>query len=227
MEDCIEVDALILYSDGVNEAFNSEELCYGNDNLIADAAEFACKPVSTVTSGLLAKVRDFAGSAPQSDDIAILVLKLRHDNDQSAQAESMTLELHATPEEVMRAVEQLQKFGSERGFSEKALFGPMLALEECGSNIVNHALNRDPQQKFGVTFSSEGGRLTIELRDRGPHFDPTASPDPKSPAADDDSVGGWGIELVRRYMDAIAYRREGNENVLTLTTKISAPLTTN
>ena len=56
----------------------------------------------------------------------------------------MTLELHATPEEVMRAVEALA--GVRRGARQvpaKILFGLTLALEECGSNIVNHALQRD------------------------------------------------------------------------------------
>ena len=41
----------------------------------------------------------------------------------------MTLELHATPEEVMRAVEALQEFGHERQIPDKALFGLALALE--------------------------------------------------------------------------------------------------
>jgi sigma-B regulation protein RsbU (phosphoserine phosphatase) len=69
-------DALILYSDGVSEAFNPEEECYGNDRLLADAACLAGQSAATVTAGLLQRVRDFAGAAPQSDDIAILALKV-------------------------------------------------------------------------------------------------------------------------------------------------------
>jgi sigma-B regulation protein RsbU (phosphoserine phosphatase) len=72
-----EGDALILYSDGVNEAFNPQEECYGNERLLADAAQFACQPASNITAGLLAKVHDFVNGAPQSDDIAILTMKVR------------------------------------------------------------------------------------------------------------------------------------------------------
>jgi sigma-B regulation protein RsbU (phosphoserine phosphatase) len=72
-----EGDALILYSDGVNEAFNPQEECYGNERLLADAAQFACQPAANMTAGLLAKVHDFAAGAPQSDDIAILTMKVR------------------------------------------------------------------------------------------------------------------------------------------------------
>ena len=34
-------DALILYTDGVSEAFNPLEECYGNERLLADAGVFA------------------------------------------------------------------------------------------------------------------------------------------------------------------------------------------
>ena len=68
----------------------------------------------------------------------------------------MTLELHATPEEVMRAVEAFQDFARARQIPEKTAFGLALALEECGSNIVNHALGGSARQKFRVSFRACG-----------------------------------------------------------------------
>lgn len=134
----------------------------------------------------------------------------------------MTLELHATPQEVMRAVEALQAFGQASQVPDKALFGLALALEECGSNIVNHALRGDPRQIFRVTLEYTGSAMVIELRDRGPEFDPTQAPLPENEAEDDDRPpGGWGIQLVRRYMDEICYAREAGENVLRLTKRLA------
>ena len=69
-------DTLILYSDGVTEAFNPDAECYGNDRLLADVGEFNGDSVPGITEGLLKKVRAFAGSAPQSDDIAIMALQV-------------------------------------------------------------------------------------------------------------------------------------------------------
>ena len=133
----------------------------------------------------------------------------------------MILELQATPEEVMRAVETLQEFGQARQVPEKTLFGLALALEECGSNIVNHALRGDPRQKFQVVIERTGTAVTIELRDRGPEFDPTQARVVEPAAGDDDRPpGGWGIQLVRHYMDEIRYAREGGENVLRLTKQL-------
>jgi anti-sigma regulatory factor (Ser/Thr protein kinase) len=133
----------------------------------------------------------------------------------------MTLELHATPAEVMRAVETLQEFAQAHGVPEKTIFGLALALEECGSNIVNHALQRDAQKKFQVVIEYTDNSFVMELRDGGPEFDPTAATDRKPQAEDDDLPGGWGIQLVRRYTDEIHYARKGNENILRLTKRIN------
>jgi anti-sigma regulatory factor (Ser/Thr protein kinase) len=133
----------------------------------------------------------------------------------------MRLELHATPEEVMRAVEALQEFGRVRQVPEKQLFGLALALEECASNIVNHAYQRDARQTFRVTLEHTGSAMVIELRDRGPEFDPTQSPVPETEAnSEDRAPGGWGIQLVRRYTDEMRHTREGEENVLRLTKRL-------
>ncbi len=132
----------------------------------------------------------------------------------------MILELHATPEEVMRAVEALRELGREKHVGDKDLFGLALALEECGSNIVNHSLRRDAQQKFQVAIEHTGSAVTVELRDRGPKFDPTQVRAADPAAGDDRAPGGWGIQLVRRYVDEIRYRREAGENVLRLTKRL-------
>jgi len=129
----------------------------------------------------------------------------------------MKLELQATPEEVMRAVETLQAFGEKQQVNARVLFGLAVALEECGSNIVNHALQRDARLTFQVKLEHTGNEMVIELRDSGPEFDPTRVP-AREPAEDDDDrpPGGWGIQLVRRYTDEIRYNRVAGENVLRL-----------
>jgi anti-anti-sigma factor len=129
----------------------------------------------------------------------------------------MKLELHATPGEVMRAVDAVQQLGRERQVPEKMLFGLALALEECGSNIVNYALGRDARRTFLVTLECTGSAIVIELRDPGPEFDPTqASLMGKEESGEDNPPGGWGIKLARSYTDEMLYTRTGGENVLRL-----------
>ena len=69
-------DALVIYTDGVTEAFNAQDECYGNDRLLTDTSTLSGQSASALTAGLLQKVRAFAGTAPQSDDIAIVALRV-------------------------------------------------------------------------------------------------------------------------------------------------------
>ena len=69
-------DALVFYTDGVSEAFNPQDECYGNDRLLVDAEALAGQSAPAITAGLLKKVRAFVDGAPQSDDIAILTLRV-------------------------------------------------------------------------------------------------------------------------------------------------------
>ena len=69
-------DTLVFYTDGVSEAFNPQDECYGDDRLIADTTALAGQSAPALTSALLKKVHTFADSAPQSDDIAIMTLKI-------------------------------------------------------------------------------------------------------------------------------------------------------
>lgn len=121
----------------------------------------------------------------------------------------------------MRAVETLQAMGEEREIPMKTLFGLTLALEECASNIVNHALNRDPSRTFSVDLELTESEAAIELRDSGPEYNPTQAPAREpSPDDDDEPPGGWGIQLVRRYTDEMLYVRRAGENVLRLTKRL-------
>jgi sigma-B regulation protein RsbU (phosphoserine phosphatase) len=211
-------DAVVFYTDGVSEAFDRGGACYGSERVLVAAGALAGRPAPEIAAGLLRDVRAFAGEAPQSDDIAVLALRVAG---RAADERRLTVELRAIPEEVMRAVDALRDFCGSQQVPEPARFPLALALEECASNVVNHALGRDAGQAFRVTFTRTADAVEVELRDRGPAFDPTALDLPRGDA--DDQHGGWGLQLVRRSVHALTYRREGDENVLRLTRRLDPP----
>jgi sigma-B regulation protein RsbU (phosphoserine phosphatase) len=77
-------DAIVLYSDGVSEAFNSRDECYGDERLLAGLAKSTDSPAGVVTSSLLQSVRAFADGTPQSDDIAVLTMRIAGNTTPSA-----------------------------------------------------------------------------------------------------------------------------------------------
>ena len=67
-------DALVFYTDGMSEAFNPQDRCYGEEQFPADAGTLIDQAAPASTPGSLRKVRTFAGSAQPSHDIALLAL---------------------------------------------------------------------------------------------------------------------------------------------------------
>lgn len=73
-------DKLLLYTDGVIEAFNTEETAYGEqkfENLLADNMK---DPVEKIIEDSFKDVCDFVDGAPQSDDITLLGLSYEREN---------------------------------------------------------------------------------------------------------------------------------------------------
>lgn len=65
-------DQLLLYTDGVVEAFNLEETAYGEEKFENFLNENRNHSVETIIKKSFADVNDFVAGAPQSDDITLL-----------------------------------------------------------------------------------------------------------------------------------------------------------
>lgn len=70
-------DALILYTDGVTEAENIDKELYGEPRLEELLASLKGSDSHQIVDAINAKVREFAGDAPQNDDITQLVIRRR------------------------------------------------------------------------------------------------------------------------------------------------------
>ena len=68
-------DALILYTDGVTEAFNEEKQQFGEDNLEKTLNSVPGADSQEIIEAVMEDVKNFAGNEPQSDDITVLTLK--------------------------------------------------------------------------------------------------------------------------------------------------------
>ena len=63
----------------------------------------------------------------------------------------------------------------------------------------------------------EDGVASITFRDTGIPYDPLAKEDPDVKLkAEDRSIGGLGIYMVKKSMDEMLYRYEDGHNVLTI-----------
>ena len=67
-------DSLVLYTDGVTEAFDEADQAYGDDRLEAFLKTQAGNDSRGIIDHVLEDVHNFVKDAPQSDDITMLTL---------------------------------------------------------------------------------------------------------------------------------------------------------
>jgi sigma-B regulation protein RsbU (phosphoserine phosphatase) len=68
-------DGVLLYTDGLTEAFDAAGAMFGDSGLLANLEAAAHAPVEEVVKGLMRGVKAFTGSAPQSDDMTVMAIR--------------------------------------------------------------------------------------------------------------------------------------------------------
>ncbi len=99
---------------------------------------------------------------------------------------------------------------------EEDIYKVELSLVEMCTNIMRYAY---PESRGDIRIRSwhEDARLYLELRDDGVAFDPRTVKKPSMrEMLSGERMGGLGIFLARRLMDGFDYRREDDQNVLTM-----------
>jgi anti-sigma regulatory factor (Ser/Thr protein kinase) len=125
--------------------------------------------------------------------------------------------------ELPRAAKEVEQFGAERLLPRTVVSRINLALDEVLTNVISYAYEDDGTHEIEVHLEVEDEDVVVEVTDDGRPFDPLSVA-----AADIDlsleerPIGGLGIHLVRRVMDHVEYRRDGDSNVLTMRKRIGA-----
>lgn len=207
-------DGLLLYTDGVTEAFDPRSELFGEERLLgvlrkcdADEAVFAAKRIE-------AAVDAFAGECPQADDITVLSFRR---NPPSLHARCV--ELPPDTKEVGKLFAFLEELCDREGCSPKMVASLMLVVEEVFVNICSYGFV-DGRSKLPVSISvvmdDRLGQMVLEFSDAGVAYNPLDHRPVKADVTDEDRVGGLGILLVRRNVDELSYERLDGRNVLRL-----------
>ena len=106
------------------------------------------------------------------------------------------------------------------GASMKAQMQIDVAVEELFVNVASYAY-APGIGPITLRVEPEDGAVTITLVDRGTPYDPLEKADPDvTLSAEDRQIGGLGIFMVKKSMDAMEYRREDGCNILTIRKKL-------
>jgi len=220
-------DTLLLYTDGVTEAFSVNGEAYGDARLHAWlATAMPEENAANRVAELVRSVADFVDGAEASDDLTCLVLcrKPRSSSLDAPPAElnNKTLLLdYRMPsrlEEIARLAEAVEGVLPDR---PDLAFSSNLCIEELITNTILHGLGGATDRIINVRISSSDEWLEITLKDDAPPFDPFAgAPQPDLDlGVDERPIGGLGVHLVKTMMDDARTRFDGSGNLTVLLKK--------
>lgn len=134
-------------------------------------------------------------------------------------------ERHLLLQNDVRQIPQLAVFvetiAQESNLDQALAMTLNLALEEAVTNVIMYAYPKGSQGLVDLEAIVRKDSLVFILSDSGKPFDPTAAPKADiSLDVEERPIGGLGIYMVMNIMDSVAYRRENDRNILTMTKKI-------
>lgn len=106
--------------------------------------------------------------------------------------------------------------------SEKVRMQVDVAVEELFVNIAKYAYaSGEGMATISVDKDKENKQIIITFADNGKPYNPLKNSNPDiTLSAEERSIGGVGIFIVKKCMDDVRYEYKDNQNILTITKKL-------
>jgi len=213
---------IVLYTDGVTEAFNEVNEQYGEERLFDTLKETFAQGTKEIVSGIFASVDRYVGNTDQSDDITVFCLRYvawgKRDD-----AGSIDILLKNDHMEIERALKAFVTFCNRVQISADVQNRVSTVLDDLLNNVISYAFKgSDKEHDIEVTFRADRHRLIVTVTDDGVEFDPFLReiPDIESDI-ETRQIGGLGIHMIKSIMDEYSYKRIGDHNKITLIKRLN------
>ena len=201
-------DELLLYTDGVNEAFSANDEEYGNERLEAFLKARTNTHPHILVGSLREELHAWSAGAEQSDDITMLSLEYGVPPEVTGNHT-----VPATKEGLMELMRVMHYELSQVGCPERAQRQIDLTVEELFTNSVQHGYAgkvKDARIRIDFIYNTRPDSIVATITDWGPEFNPLKY----EHTSDEDDLAGIGIALALKDMDDFAYVRDGDRNVV-------------
>ena len=203
-------DTLLLYTDGLTEAENTQKELFGETRALDSATAFGAMTAQEQLACMRERVSQFVDHAEQSDDLTMLAVRYTPAKD--------TLTLTNEIQELGRLEPFLNNFFERNHIEPSLLPGVNLALEEALANVIMYAY---PEGTCGeVTLSAKvtDKAICMEISDGGVPFNPLQQQEANLDVSlEERQIGGLGIHLIKEIMNEVNYVYKDGKNVLTMT----------
>ena len=205
-------DTLFLYTDGVTEATDGNTELFGEDRLRSSLDDANTTDMHELCLAVKKDVDEFVAEAPQFDDITMVALQFHGRQYPKLHFDQASISDISAVTEFVET--ELEKLDCPMGITMKM----SVAIDEIFSNIVYYAYEGGSGPAT-VTLrpQTEPRAVTLVFEDEGVPYNPLAKPDPDvTLSAEERSVGGLGILIVKKFMDDMSYEYKKGKNTLSL-----------
>jgi anti-sigma regulatory factor (Ser/Thr protein kinase) len=117
-------------------------------------------------------------------------------------------------DEVNNLLKVMNVFLEPRHFSASIITAINLVIEESLTNTIQHGYDDENEHLITIRVTLNKDEVILRFEDDAKEFNPLATPRMEKSEALLDSAKGLGIHLVRNMMNAMAYSRENEKNIL-------------
>jgi serine phosphatase RsbU (regulator of sigma subunit)/anti-sigma regulatory factor (Ser/Thr protein kinase) len=205
--------SVLLYSDGLVEAHDSEREMFGTQR----AAETLARPLDAqplIDELLLALDAFTADEQEQEDDITLVVVQ-RAAITSGVLADFTITSARSNEREATRRVADA---AAVLGLPPDRLERLKTATAEATMNAIEHGNGFDPQLHVRVVVAASSSQLTVRITDQGGNREIAAvqSPDIAAKLDGRESPRGWGLFLIERMVDAVRHESDATHHTVEL-----------
>ena len=216
-------DIIYTYTDGVTESTNSNGEMYGEQRLYEYLNNIQETEPIIIEEKIKNTIQNYTDSAPQSDDITMLIFKYNGSTNTginmgvNIEANNMkTFSQLVTQENYKLFYTWLHNACQEWNVNGDLANKLDMCAEEIFANVAFYAYP-EKQGMIDVSLNKSDNNIILEFKDKGIEYNPLEKPDPDITLPPEERpIGGLGIYMVKSLADEIYYKRENNNNILTL-----------
>ncbi len=217
---------LFLYTDGLPDTESEANGQFRMERALQVLQLSGGKDPKAILSDMDSAVREFAGNAPQFDDLTMLCVSFSGKERGSGGLKRNMEDKEISVESVAENIESVTSFinAELEAFDcpQKARIQIDVAADELFANIVQHAyVPNTGTVTVKVAVSGEDRVARITFIDSGKPFDPLSVPEPDiTLPVEQRGVGGLGLFLVKKTMDDLIYEYKDGKNIVTIVKSI-------
>ena len=124
-------------------------------------------------------------------------------------------------DDLRAAADSATQFLKSYNASAEVIFAANLAVEEIVTNAIKYGYDDALKHEIAIRLEMTENTLNIEICDDGKEFNPFNEPEPDiSLPPKELKIGGLGVYLVRKMLDACSYDRRDGRNMVRLSKKL-------